>query len=221
MGKEKSFVAKHEVGHALVGSAVSKLLPEMPEVERMSIVPRSGGSLGLTKYVQQEDRAMMFDTEMRAQLAVLLGGRAAEQFCCGHISTGAADDIRRATTMAYKAVAEWGLSAAVGPLNIGVLAAGGSEDSILQDSSGKLAEIVDAEVKLLIEAALEVAIEVISLNRNIQEGLSAELEEVEKLHGASLDRWLKDVQVPQRLREFVLNGKSPGKRFSLSFQGQE
>ena len=59
-------------------------------------------SIRLTKYVQQEDRAMMFDTEMRAQLAVLLGGRAAEQFCCGHISTGAADDIQRATTMAYK-----------------------------------------------------------------------------------------------------------------------
>lgn len=58
----------------------------------------------MTKYVQQEDRAMMFDTEMRAQLAVLLGGRAAEQYCCGHISTGASDDIQRATNIAQKVI---------------------------------------------------------------------------------------------------------------------
>ena len=70
--------------------------------------------------------------------------------------------------MITQAVAEWGLSDAVGPLNIGVLAAGGAEDSILQDSSGKLAEVVDAEVKYLIEAALEVAIEVISCNRCVK-----------------------------------------------------
>jgi ATP-dependent Zn protease len=56
----------------------------------------------MTKYQQQEDRAMMFDTEMRAHLAILLGGRAAEQLCFGHISTGASDDIQRATSLAYK-----------------------------------------------------------------------------------------------------------------------
>uniref|UniRef100_A0A061R7E6 Cell division protease FtsH n=1 Tax=Tetraselmis sp. GSL018 TaxID=582737 RepID=A0A061R7E6_9CHLO len=216
MGKEKSVVAKHEVGHAIVGSAVSQLLPEMPRVQRMSIVPRSGGSLGFTHYYQQEDRAMMFDAEIRAQLATLLGGRAAEQFYCGQLSTGAVDDIQRATSMAYKAVTEWGLSQAIGPVNISVLGSGSAEEVLLRDNSGKLAQLVDSEVKALIDAALEVAIEAVSSNRTIQEGLSAELEELEKVEGEKLSTWLDGTQAPQRLRDFVLHGKLPGSRYATT-----
>mmetsp|Transcript_25737 Transcript_25737/g.64732 ORF Transcript_25737/g.64732 Transcript_25737/m.64732 type:complete len:614 (+) Transcript_25737:313-2154(+) len=214
-GKDKGVVAKHEVGHAIVGAAACKLLPDLPMVERMSIVPRSGGALGFTYSPQKEDRALIFDTELRAQLAILLGGRAAEQYFCGQISTGAADDIQRATSMAQMAVSEWGLSTAVGPLNIGAL--GGSGDQVLlRDNSGQLASLVEHEVRALVEGALEVAMEVVSTNSKTMFGLSGELEEVERLEGDKLQSYLAQVEVPAKLRDFVLQGKIPPKRLSLT-----
>eukprot|EP00879_Flechtneria_rotunda_P011220 GHRR01011719.1.p1 GENE.GHRR01011719.1~~GHRR01011719.1.p1 ORF type:complete len:123 (+),score=40.05 GHRR01011719.1:266-634(+) len=94
-----------------------------------------------------EDRALMFDSEIRGQLAMLMGGRAAEQLTCSSVSTGAADDIRRATNLALRSVSEFGLSAAVGPLNVGVLAAGDGDDGAwLMRDNGDMAKLVEAEV---------------------------------------------------------------------------
>ncbi len=91
----------------------------------------------------------MFNSEIRGQLAMLMGGRAAEQLTCESVSTGAVDDIRRATDLAMRAVSEFGLSAAVGPLNVGVLASGGGEDgSWLLRDNGRMAVLVEAEVCL-------------------------------------------------------------------------
>lgn len=90
----------------------------------------------------------MFDGEIRGQLAMLMGGRAAEQLTCSSVSTGAADDIRRATDLALRSVSEFGLSAAVGPLNVGVLAAGGADDAAwLMRDNGNMAKLVEAEVR--------------------------------------------------------------------------
>ncbi len=79
----------------------------------------------------------MFDSEIRGQLAMLMGGRAAEEVTCGHVSTGAVDDIRRATDLALRAVSEYGLSALVGPLSVAGLAGGGGDDApVLRTDSG-------------------------------------------------------------------------------------
>lgn len=137
-----------QVGHALVSTAVAKLLPGSASVQKLSIIPRTGGALGFT-YIppNTEDRALMFDSEIRGQLAMLMGGRAAEQLTCSSVSTGAVDDIRRATDIALRSVSEFGLSAAVGPLNVGVLAAGGSDDGAwLMRDNGTMAQLVEAEV---------------------------------------------------------------------------
>jgi cell division protease FtsH len=84
-----------------------------------------------------EDRALLFETEIRAQLAMLMGGRAAEEVTCGGVSTGAVDDIRRATDLALRAVSEYGLSALVGPVSMATLVGGGSEDlPVLRTDSG-------------------------------------------------------------------------------------
>lgn len=85
-GREKSVVARHEVGHALVSTAVAALIPGSAEVEKLSIIPRSGGALGFT-YIppKTEDRALMFDSEIRGQLTMLMGGRAAEEITCGEV----------------------------------------------------------------------------------------------------------------------------------------
>lgn len=136
---EKETVAKHEVGHAMVATAVARLVPSLPDVEKLSIIPRSGGALGFTYTPpKSEDRALMFDSEIRGQLAMLMGGRAAEHLTCAAVSTGAMDDIRRATDLAYKSVSEFGLNPAVGPLNVGVLAAGGGDEGafLMKDSGG-------------------------------------------------------------------------------------
>lgn len=88
----------------------------------------------------------MFSTEIRGQLAMLMGGRAAEALTCASVSTGAVDDIRRATDLALRSVSEYGLSAAVGPLNVGVLAAGGGDDGAwLMRDNGNMAALVEAE----------------------------------------------------------------------------
>lgn len=85
-----------------------------------------------------EDRALLFETEIRGQLAMLMGGRAAEELTCSNVSTGAVDDIRRATDLAMRFVSEYGLSDVVGPVSMATMAAGGSEElPVLRTDSGQ------------------------------------------------------------------------------------
>lgn len=207
-GTEKGVVARHEVGHALVSTAVAMLIPGSASVEKLSIIPRTGGALGFT-YIppNTEDRALLFDSEIRGQLAMLMGGRAAEEVTCGQVSTGAVDDIRRATDLAYKAVSEYGLNGAVGPLSVNTLAAGGSEDSpITLRGSGGMGGVVEDEVKSLLDTALAVSKEVITANRRVHDSLSEILENNERIDKAELQPWLAQVTVPASLRQYVLKG---------------
>ncbi|GMH42487.1 hypothetical protein BSKO_10406 [Bryopsis sp. KO-2023] len=210
-GQEKDVVSKHEVGHALVGTAIARLIPGSAEVEKLSIIPRSGGSLGFT-YIppRPEDRALMFDSEIRGQLAILMGGRAAEMMTCGQISTGAVDDIQRATGLAYRTVTEFGLSTRIGPLNVGTLVNGGGDDGglVLRDG-GKVSQLVEEEVQDLLEAALVVASDMVVLNRNVHEGLSNTLEKEERVDGEELKTWLSHIEIPSSLTSFVLDGTIP------------
>ena len=99
--------------------------------QKLSILPRSGGALGFT-YIPptNEDRYLLFIDELRGRLVTLLGGRAAEEVVySGRVSTGALDDIRRATDMAYKAIAEYGLNQTIGPVSIATLSNGGMDES--------------------------------------------------------------------------------------------
>ncbi|CAI0475565.1 unnamed protein product [Linum tenue] len=130
-GSERAVVARHEAGHAVVGTAVASLLPGQPRVEKLSILPRTGGALGFTYTPPTtEDRYLLFIDELRGRLVTLLGGRAAEDVVySGRVSTGALDDIRRATDMAYKAIAEYGLSRTIGPVSVGTLSGGGMDES--------------------------------------------------------------------------------------------
>lgn len=99
--------------------------------QKLSILPRSGGALGFTYTPPtSEDRYLLFIDELHGRLVTLLGGRAAEEVVySGRVSTGALDDIRRATDMAYKAIAEYGLNQTIGPVSISTLSNGGMDDS--------------------------------------------------------------------------------------------
>jgi cell division protease FtsH len=130
-GSEKSVVARHEAGHAVVGTAVAKFIPGQSRVQKLSILPRTGGTLGFT-YIPPaaEDRYLFFVDELRGRLVTLLGGRAAEEVVySGRVSTGALDDIKRATDVAYKAVAEYGLNSSIGPMSLATLSGGGLDES--------------------------------------------------------------------------------------------
>lgn len=208
-GEEKAVVARHEAGHALVAAAMCKLIPTTPQVERLSIIPRSGGALGFTYSPPEEDRALLFEHEIRGQLAMLMGGRAAEALTSAAVSTGAGDDIRRATDLAHRAVAEFGLSKTVGPLSVAALAAGSEQYALLMDGGGEIGRSVEREVRILCESALNAAKDVISLNRNLHLTISKELEQDERLEGPNLQEKLGAVEIPDSLRSFVNEGILP------------
>ncbi|KAH1115122.1 hypothetical protein J1N35_008500 [Gossypium stocksii] len=207
-GCEKAVVARHEAGHAVVGTAVANLLHGQPRVEKLSILPRSGGALGFT-YIPptNEDRYLLFIDELRGRLVTLLGGRAAEEVIySGRVSTGALDDIRRATDMAYKAVAEYGLNQTIGPLSLATVSGGMDESGggvPWGRDQGHLVDLVQGEVKALLQSAHEVALSVVRANPTVLEGLGAHLEENEKVEGEELQKWLKLVVAPKELIIFV------------------
>ncbi|BBM99239.1 hypothetical protein MPTK1_1g19790 [Marchantia polymorpha subsp. ruderalis] len=208
-GSEKGVVARHEAGHAVVGTAVANLLPGQTRVEKLSILPRTGGTLGFT-YIPpgSEDRYLLFVDELRGRLVTLLGGRAAEEVVySGRVSTGALDDIKRATDVAYKAVAEYGLSSSIGPMSLATLSSGGLDDSGSAFPWGKdqghMVDLVQREVKSLLQSALAMALLVIRSNPAVLEGLGAQLEAEEKVEGEVLQEWLNSVVAPVELAAFI------------------
>ncbi|CAN1167037.1 ATP-dependent zinc metalloprotease FTSH 9, chloroplastic, partial [Linum perenne] len=207
-GSERAVVARHEAGHAVVGTAVASLIPGQPRVEKLSILPRTGGALGFTYTPPtMEDRYLLFIDELRGRLVTLLGGRAAEDMVyAGRVSTGALDDIRRATDMAYKAIAEYGLNQTIGPVSVGTLTGGGMDESGAGSwgrEQGQLVDLVQKEVKALLQSALDVALCVLRANPTLLEGLGAHLEENEKVEGEELQEWLKSVVAPDELASFL------------------
>ncbi|KAL8140972.1 hypothetical protein V2J09_006993 [Rumex salicifolius] len=207
-GNEKAVVARHEAGHAVIGTAVANLISGQPQVKKLSILPRSGGALGFT-YIPpaSEDRYLLFVDELRGRLVTLLGGRAAEEVVySGRVSTGALDDIRRATDMAYKAIAEYGLNQNIGPVSLATLSGGGIDESGATPwgrDQGHLVDLVQREVKILLQSALVVALSVIRANSTVLEGLGAHLEEKEKVEGEELEKWLQLVVAPAELALFI------------------
>src|SRR4029434_3718805 len=111
--REREIVAYHESGHAIVATSI----PGMDPVHKISIVQRGFGALGYTMQLPLEDRYLMQRQELLAQLAVLLGGRTAEELALGEISTGAQNDLQRATDIARAMVTEWGMSDLLGAVN--------------------------------------------------------------------------------------------------------
>jgi len=225
-GSEKRTVALHEAGHAVVGAAVAALLPGVAAAaERLSIVPRSGGALGFAYTPQKaDDRALMYDCEVRSQLALLMGGRAAEALFSPAISTGASDDIRRATELAVRAVSEFGLSSAVGPVHVALLGqgGGGGDDGGLPFWAGggggagagrgggdSAASRAEREAGRLLRGALAVAADTLRRNAGLHASLAALLEERERLDGADLAAALAGAVAPPSLRAFVLEAETP------------
>jgi cell division protease FtsH len=188
---ERRRVAYHELGHALVG----EVLGGATRVTKVSIVPRGLGALGYTLKRPTEDRYLMTESELRAQLASLLGGRVAEALFLGEVSTGAASDLSQATEMARAMVVEFGMSTRVGAISLGrgrrvgdwgmISEHGGSEHG------GDLADLVDAEIRQLVSSAESVARKVLEDRGAAVHSIALTLLEREHLDGAELRMMLE------------------------------
>jgi cell division protease FtsH len=184
--KEREIVAYHEAGHALVATAI----PGMDPVHKISIVQRGFGALGYTMQLPLEDRYLMQRTDLLNQLAVLLGGRTAEEIALGEISTGAQNDLQRATDIARAMVTEWGMSDALGAINYDGHKRSKFLDIPIGPERGAYAEdtarLIDAEVKRIMTAAHGEARRILADRRDLLETVTRRLLEQEVMEGEQL-----------------------------------
>ena len=173
--KERRIVAFHESGHAIVAST----LPGLDPVHKISIVARGFGALGYTMQLPLEDRYLMTRQDLHSQLAVLLGGRSAEEIAFGEISTGAQNDLQRATDIARAMVTEFGMSDALGAVNYNGHKRGQFLDTPFFQERGTYAEEtalkIDLEVKRILTEAHEEARRILREKRDVLDVLSERL----------------------------------------------
>lgn len=179
---EKKTTAYHEAGHALVG----KLLKNIDPIHKVTIVPR-GMALGVTQTLPTEDRVSMTKEYAEDMISFLMGGRIAEELVMGQITTGASNDIERASELARKMVCEWGLSDTLGPINYS-----NEKESYFgmpkKDFSNDLYKSIEQEVRVLITSNYERAKKLLNDNIKSLHGIAAALLEKETISGDDIDQ---------------------------------
>ena len=190
-------VAYHESGHAIVATVI----PGLDPVHKISIVQRGFGALGYTMQLPQEDRYTVTRSELLGRLAVLLGGRSAEEIAIGEITTGAHNDLQRATDIARAMVTEYGMSDALGAVNYESQKRSRFLDLPMMPERGAYAEVtaekIDAEIKRLISDAHDKAREILSSHRDKLENVARRLLEIEVMEGDELRRLMGVVPVQE------------------------
>jgi cell division protease FtsH len=197
--EERKITAYHEAGHTLV----AKLLPKTDPVHKVSIVPR-GRALGITMQLPTDDRHNYSKTYLENNLAVLMGGRVAEEIIFNEMTTGAGNDIERATKMARRMVCEWGMSETLGPLALGE----NSQEVFLgrdivhhKDYSEETARLIDAEIRKIVQQAYERAKKLLTENLDVLHNVSLALLERETLTGEEVDMIMRGEELPPLVEE--------------------
>ena len=182
--KEKKNTAYHESGHALVAA----LLPGTDPIHKVTIIPR-GRALGVTMQLPMDEQHTYQRNYLFSSLAILMGGRCAEEICLGEMTTGAGNDIERATEMARKMVCEWGMSDKMGPLTYGAKEEQvflGKDMSSQKNFSDQTAKLIDQEVKTLVMDGYTRATDLLNNNRDVLEKMAQALLERETLDGQDI-----------------------------------
>lgn len=192
--KEKEMTSYHEMGHALIG----KLLPNSDPVHKVTIIPR-GRALGVTASLPNEDFHSYSKDYIEAKLIMLLGGRAAERIVFNNVSSGASNDISRATSMVRKMICEWGMSDEIGPINY----SSGQDELFIgrelahhKDFSERTQQLIDEEVKKVIFEASQKAEQLLLDNLELLHKTSQVLLEREILDAEELDLLVKGADLP-------------------------
>jgi len=201
---EKQNTAYHEAGHALI----AYLLPGTDPIHKVTIIPR-GMALGVTQQLPVDEKHTYQRNFLYNNLAILMGGRAAEEICLGQITTGAGNDIERATELARKMVCEWGMSDKMGPLTYGQKEAQvflGKDFSTQKNFSDETAKLIDLEVTALVMNGYNKAIELLTENRKSLEKVALALLDRETLN-------LKEITN-------IMEGRDPGYESDTSDDGE-
>jgi cell division protease FtsH len=188
--KEREIVAYHESGHAIVAT----VLPNLDPVHKISIVQRGFGALGYTMQLPTEDRYLMQRGDLESQLAVLMGGRTAEEIALGEISTGAHNDLQRATDIARAMVTEFGMSDSLGAINYDGNKRAKFLDIPMPQERGlyadETAQKIDSEIKRILTEAHDKAREILSSHREKLETITRRLLDIEVMEGEELRQLL-------------------------------
>jgi len=196
--KEKKLTAYHEAGHALT----AKYVNASDEVHKVTIIPR-GRALGVTSYLPGEERFTQFRGMLKDRLVYMLGGRAAEEIIFGDFTTGAGNDLQRATQMAQRMVCEFGMSDVLGPRTFGDPNGNGSlfpgRDSGSSEGrvSDSTATVIDAEIKKIVDEAHERAVNILTEHKDILIRVSEALIERETLDGPEVDALMRGEDLPE------------------------
>ncbi|MGD8781455.1 MAG: ATP-dependent zinc metalloprotease FtsH [Ignavibacteria bacterium] len=192
--EEKKLTAYHEIGHVLV----ARMIPDSDPVHKVTIIPR-GRALGVTTYLPVDEKHTYSKEYLEATITYALGGRAAEKIIFSRYTTGAGNDIEKATNLARKMVCEWGMSEKLGPL-----AYGQNEEEIFlgreitkhKDYSEKTAQDIDSEIRGIVNGCMERAEKILNDNIEILHKLSLELLEREILDSEEIDKIIKGEELP-------------------------
>jgi cell division protease FtsH len=190
--KEKEVTAYHEAGHAIVGWS----MPSHDAIHKVTIMPR-GHALGLTMFLPDEDRYSYTKERLESKLASFFGGRVAEELIFGEhqVTTGASNDIQRATDIARSMVIKWGLSSALGPLNYdiereGVVAAGRSNTAEVKFSEETI-KLIDQEVRRIVDRCYQTAQKILTDNMDVLHNMATMLVQHETLDAAQIDELMQ------------------------------
>lgn len=181
--QERKTTAYHEAGHAIVG----RLLKNTDPIYKVTIVPR-GRALGLTQTLPEEDRVSISKQRAEDMIAFLMGGRAAEEIIFSQYTTGASNDIERATDLARRMVVEWGMTAALGPLNYSIKQNTHTEQS--KNHSERISETIDREIKLIVESNYQRARQLLVSQKNALNEMAKVLLEKETIDGEEVSKLL-------------------------------
>jgi len=211
--KEKKIIAFHETGHALV----AKFIPGCDPVHKISIIPRGSMALGYTLQLPEEDRFLMSRNELLNNICVLLGGRVTEELVFGDITTGATNDLERATQIARQMVTQYGMSENLGPVTLGkkqheiFLGRDIAED---RNYSEEIAYAIDREVRSIVEGCYEKVKTILSDNMDKVDLVAQTLLEREIIDGKELSVLLgevieEEIQVPQPQEDDTNSDEDP------------
>ncbi|HML45260.1 MAG TPA: ATP-dependent zinc metalloprotease FtsH [Clostridia bacterium] len=188
--KERRMVAFHEVGHALVSALQTNSQP----VQKITIVPRTLGALGFTMNMPEEERYLMTRSELLAQITSLLGGRAAEMLVFGEVSTGASNDLERATALARGMVSQYGMSDKVGSMNVATQQSPYLGGALVSNASEATNALVDQEVRRIMEECQQGALDLLKNNQDALQRIAEVLLQKENILGDEFMRLLRPDQ---------------------------
>ncbi len=188
--KEREMVAYHEVGHALVSALQKNSQP----VQKITIVPRTMGSLGYTMSMPEEERYLMTESEILAQITTLLGGRAAENLIFGEVSTGASNDIERATKLARGMITQYGMSDKFGPMGLESTQNQYLDGRNVAHHSEQTGALIDKEVSNILVQCQQNAFNLLQDNKDALERISKYLLEKENITGKEFMQLLEETR---------------------------